>query len=112
MTTEIIEKYLKNKDATLIKIINDEDFLYERNGTEITGFVSNATEWYNNLYEIENNKYEIVDWFKSKNRLDLSMLFGNEKKGVNIKRETEKAYLLIGEEIELWIPKSALKKID
>ncbi len=114
ITEKEIKSYIENKNATVISIdLEKGEFKYQPKDKNysIKGFVENVETWLNQLTKIGEERYEIADWYKEKNKIDWDLLIG-EGNEIVIKRETEKAVLVTNNaNTDLWIPKSVFKKI-
>ena len=113
ITEKEIRSYLKNKNAELVSIdMAKGKFQYQPIGAgyNITGFVTNVQEWLETLLLIGKEKYHLAKWWKEQNNIEWNLLQEGEK--LQIKRETEKAFLITNNaNTEVWFPKSVLKII-
>ena len=113
MDKKIIEEYVHYKQGKVLTIdFEKKEFEYQTEHGKIKGFFNNVEEWYNSLITIENKKYMVQEWFRQKNKIDFECLLLGEGDKINIKRETEKAFLLTNNaNTEMWIPKSVLIEV-
>jgi len=107
-----IKQYVETKkEGKLISIdIEKREFIYSLNGATVKGFFENIEKWFESLLIVGTDKYEISDWWKEKNFVELSLLQEGDK--IELKGETEKALLVTNNSgTDVWIPKSQLTRI-
>ena len=110
---ENIKQYVEvKKEGKLISIdIKKREFTYSLNGATVKGFFENIEKWFESLLIVGIDKYEIADWWKEKNFVELSLLQEGDK--IELKRETEKALLVTNNAgTDIWLPKSQLIKVE
>ena len=95
--------------------------IYKKNNLEKYGKETSPTEgdliverrkkkWLmDDSYVIGGEKYFLPEWFVEKNRGVIDALL-NYGESIEIKRETEKAYMLNSAHVNLWVPKKLLIK--